>query len=283
MPDESGLFDAPTAGLANTTGERSDKTGGSIEKRLDELAEAAKEATGLAGKLRLGLNRITENARSGSVAGAGNQLVKLSESLAALAATVDGLVERVDGLRTDDAGVVAYIEELRAALFEKNVEVAKGPEPYWLAYPAWFMVERDSKGVIAVTLNGERLETTRPTAVAAAIAEVVVQKFQWKPFAELLTSVRQLLRRAGAEGNALRLDDIYEVFAMEPGRKSTRSKELSKAAFYFSVHRLSEELARNPGPALRFPPSDRSEFIFFTKDGESRRYLTVEFGGAAGS
>jgi hypothetical protein len=283
LSDESGLFNAPAEGLAKTTGDRSGIPGVSVEKRLDDFAEAAKEATQLAGKLRLGLNRLSENARSGNVGTARGQLGKLSESLAALTANVEGLAEHVEGLRTGTPGVAAFVEELRAALIEKNIEVTKGPEPYWLAYPAWFTVEQDSKGLIAVTLNGERLDSARPTAVAAAIAAVVNEKFQWKPFAELLISVRQLLRRAGAAGASLRLDDVYEVFAMEPGRKSARSKELSRAAFYFAVHRLSEELARNPGPALRFPPSDRSEFIFFTKDRESRRYLTVEFGGSAGS
>ena len=59
---DSGLFDESVGRPGTAT------DGKPIEIRLDGLADAAKQATQLAGKLRLGLNEVTENAQTGNVA-----------------------------------------------------------------------------------------------------------------------------------------------------------------------------------------------------------------------
>lgn len=266
--------------LADTSA--SNPSSGTTEQRMDDFAELAKEATQLAAKIRTSLNTIAQNARAGTVSSAPSQLSRVSEALAGLSSTVERLgdAEQSMGLRGPRETGAEYARELEAALATKGVAVAKGPDPYWLAYPAWYKVERSSKGAIEVILNGDKLDSVRPTVVADAVADVVNEKFNAKQFSELLGSVRQLLRRAGAGDPTLRLEDLYEVLALEPGKRASRRKDFSKGAFYYSVHRLAEELDRAPSSFLDFPSSDRSEVVFFTRQGESRRYLTVEFAGA---
>lgn len=270
MTEDSGLFEAPISNPLSA-----DKR--SFEQRLDGFAEVAKEATQIAGKLRLGLNKLAENARLGSIASARAQVSKLSDSMAELSSHVDRLAEQSLGFGGRGWPVSDYMRELEPELVKRGIKVTKGPEPYWLAYPSWFKIEHDAKGSLGVTLNGERLDSIRPTTVAAKIAEAVGEKFQAKQFTELLTRVRDLLRRAGASGATVSLEDVYEVLAIEPGRRMTRSKEFSKEAFYYSVHRLAEEIEGAARPALSFPPANRPDVIFFRRDGESRKYLTVEF------
>jgi len=237
----------------------------------------AKEATQIAGKLRLGLNKLAENARLGSIASAHAQVSKLSDSMAELSSQFDRLGDQSSGFGGRNWAVLDYMRELEPELVKRGVRVTKGPEPYWLAYPAWFKLEHDAKGSLGITLNGEQLDSIRPTTVAARIAEVVSEKFQAKQFTELLMRVRDLLRRAGASGATLSLEDVCEVLAIEPSRRTARSKEFSKEAFYYSIHRLAEESEGSSRPAMRFPSANRSDAIFFRKDGESRKYLTVEF------
>ena len=274
MTEHSGLFDAPSEPPSATKADTS-----SLEQRLDGFADAAKAATQLAGKLRLSLNRLAENARLGSVAVAEGQVGRLSESVAELSALLAGVTEQARELAPRTMSVSDYMGELEPELVRRGVKATKGPEPYWLAYPAWFKIERDVKGSLEIILNGERLDSIRPTAVATAIAAAVSEKFQAKQFTELLISIRDLFRRAGASGATLRLDDVFEVLATGPGRRSARGGEFSKAAFYYSVHRLAEEMDRTPRPAFSFPPANRTDAIFFTKDGDSRKYLTVDFAG----
>jgi hypothetical protein len=267
----SGLFDEPSGGSAAKEGTRS------FEQRIDEFAAAAKDATSVAVKVRTALNSLTENARAGSVSAAAAQLARLSETLAGLSNAVDQLAGQSSGLRGQHANTADFARELQAALATKGVDVMKGPQPYWLTYPAWYKIEQNSKGAIEVILNGDKVDAIRPSTVAATIAELVDEKFNAKQFVDLLRSVRDLLRRTGAPGRSLRLEDVYEVLALEPGKRAIRRKDFTKGAFYYSVHRLAEEMGRASGPELNFPPSDKSDQVFFTEDGESVRYVTVEF------
>lgn len=255
-----------------------------VERRLDGFAELAKDATQLAGRLRTNLNSLAEGARLGTVANAQVQIARAATSVAELTSLVERLAEaeQVLGLRGVDARPSAYEEELESALLKRGVKVVKGPDPYWLVHPAWFKIERTSKGVVNVVLNGEGLDSLRPSVVADKIAEAVSEKFDPKPFTELLLSVRQLLRRAGAVGSTLALEDIYDVLAMEPGKRMARRKEFSRAAFYYAVHRLAEEFETKPDAIMDFPNANRSDAIFFDSRGNSRKYLTVNFtdGGA---
>jgi hypothetical protein len=66
---------------------------------------------------------------------------------------------------------------------------------------------------------------------------------------------------------------------LDGGVRTARKKGFTKADFYYSVHRLAEDLERSPNSSMEFPGANRSEFIFFTEEGESRKYLTVEFVG----
>lgn len=273
MTEDSGLFDAPIDRPLSA-----DKR--SFEQRLDGFAEVAKEATQIAGKLRLGLNKLAENARLGSIASAHTQVSKLSDSMAELSSLVDRLAEQSLGFGGRGWAISDYMRELEPELVKRGIKVTKGPEPYWLAYPSWFKIEHDAKGSLGVTLNGERLDSIRPTTVAAKIAEVAGEKFQAKQFTELLMRVRDLLRRAGASGATLMLEDIYGVLAIEPGTRAARSRGFSRESFYYSVHRLADAVEGTAKPVMRFPRADRSDILFFTKDGESRRYLTVDFAGA---
>lgn len=273
MSEESVLFD--TSG----NGSRSPADGVPVEGRLDRFAELAKESTQLAGKLRTNLSALTESARSGGVGSAESQITRLAASVSALKTLVDRLAEdeRSLGLRGGGARVSDLAGEIQSALIKKGVNVGEGPKPYWLAYPAWFKVERTAKGVVEVVLNGERLDTVRPSVVADRVAEAVSEKFDAKQFADLLLSVRQLFRRAGASGGTLLLEDVYEVLALEPGRRAPRRKEFSKGSFYYSVHRWAEEFDHLPDAILDFPSANRSEHIFFNSRGEDRKYLTVNF------
>jgi hypothetical protein len=181
-----------------------------------------------------------------------------------------------DALRAAD-----YIDELIAELAEHGVPAMKGPEPYWLVYPAWFRLESNDKTGLQLLLNGNKLDTVRPSRVAEIVRSTVTDSFDAEQFADLLQRVRQLFRRAGAQTGSIALDDIYEMLALEPAKKATRRKDFTKADFYFSVHRLAE----SPDPTtsdhqrIHFPPANRSETLFFTRDGSSRKYLMVEFPG----
>ena len=202
--------------------------------------------------------------------------------IAELSSAVERLaeVEQSLGLRDAKATIGEFARELESELAKMGIAVTKGPDPYWLVYPAWFTVRANSKGSVEVVLNGDKLESLRPSEVAAKVAGVVNEKFQAKQFAGLLDTVRQLLRRAGADGSTLLLEDVYEVLALEAGKRSARRKDFTKADFFYSVHRLAEELDRAPTSVMEFPVANRSDHLFFTKDGEGRKYLTVKFVGA---
>ncbi|MGE2731763.1 hypothetical protein ACQI4F_20000 [Mycolicibacterium vaccae] len=254
----------------------------SVEQRIDEFSELAKAASQTAGRLRTSLNSIAENSRAGNLSAAPGQLARMREAVSALAATVDQLVtaEHAIGLRGSHESESAFLRELHRTLQAKGVAVIRGPEPYWLAYPAWFKIERNAKGSIEVVLNGDKLVSTRPSVVAEAVANAVNDKFDAKQFSKLLVTVRDLLRRAGGDSASLNLDDIYDVLAIEPGQRVNRRKDFTKAAFYYSVHRLAEQLERTTDAPLRFPPANRPDVVFFSKEGESRKYLVVEFTSA---
>jgi hypothetical protein len=273
---ESGLFAAPAVPYP------AHSRASTVEERLDSLADLAKEATQLAGRVRTNLESVTKSAVAGKVGSAQSQIQKLSEAVAELSAKAEALAgaECSLGLRGEQASIVDFERELESQLIKKGVTVTKGPDPYWLVYPAWFKVERNKKGSVEIILNGDRVDSLRPSEVAARVAEVVNEKFQPKKFADVLVAVRQLLRRAGAANSTLALDDVYEVLALDGGLSTARKKDFTKADFYYSVHRLAEELEQSSSPALGFPGANRSESMFFTKDGESRKYLTVEFAGA---
>jgi hypothetical protein len=273
VSEESVLFDT------SRNGSRSRADGQPVEGRLDGFAQRAKESTQLAGKLRTTLNSLAEGARLGGVANAESQITRLAACVDDLKARIDRLAEdeRSLGLRGGGARVSDLTDEIRSALTKKGVNVAEGPKPYWLAYPAWFKVEQTAKGVVEVVLNGDRLDTVRPSVVADRVAEAVTEKFDAKQFADLLLSVRQLFRRAGASGKAILLEDMYDVLALEPGRRVARRKEFSKGRFYYSVHRLAEEFDQLPQVIMDFPAANRSEYIFFNSRGEDRKYLTVDF------
>jgi hypothetical protein len=272
VSEESDLFDV------SGNGSRSQEDV-PIEGRLDGFAELAKEATQLAGKLRTNLNSLTESARLGGLAGVQSQITRLGTGVADLKAFVDRVADEEQslGLRGTGARVSDLADEIQSALIKKGVNVVKGPRPYWLAYPAWFKVQRATKGHVEVVLNGDRLETVRPSLVADRVAEAVSEKFDAKQFADLLLTVRQLFRRAGASGGTLLLEDVYDVLALEPGRRAARRKEFSNGSFYYSVHRLAEEFDQLPDAVMDFPAANRSEHIFFNRRGEDRKYLTVDF------
>jgi hypothetical protein len=274
----SGLFDAPAADRSP-----SERTAETVEQRLDDFAERAKEATQLAGKVRASLNVIAKNAQDGRVFAAAGQLARLSDALMGLSAAVDRLnvSERSSGLRGPQGIEAGYARELQTELLKKGIEVRRGPDPYWLAYPAWFKVERNSKGLIEVILNGDKLDSVRPAVVAGLVADAVNEKFNVKQFCELLDKVWQLLRTAGSMSSSVSLDVIYDVLALEPGRRAAGRKDFTKAAFYYSVHRLAEELDLRTDSATRFPPANRTDMMFFTKGGEARKYLVVDFKGAS--
>jgi hypothetical protein len=271
------LFDAPTNGSLSTAANKT------IEERLDEFADLAKLATQAAGRIRTGLNTLAENARSGSISTAPGQLARAQEAVSSLAGAVERLIvaEQSVGLRGPEGTEAQFARDLHAALRRKGVAFTKGPEPYWLAYPAWFKIERTSKGSIEVILNGDKINSARPSIVADAVAEAVKEKFDAKRFSGLLTTVRDLLRRAGGANASLNLDDVYDVLALEPGQRAARRKDFTKAAFYYSVHRLAEHLEQTTNAPLRFPPANRPDMVFFSREGESRKYLVVEFATAS--
>lgn len=253
-----------------------------LEQQFDALADAAREAGQAVAKLRLALNQIGENAKEGSIASARSRIERLPSLEQELSALCRGIVERSSGLLSPDMSPSDYMKELEPQLAKRGVKVSQGSDPhYWLAYPCWFRVERDKKGSLEVVLNGEPLDSVRPSAVASKIEEAVNQRFNVKQFKETLVSVRDLMRRAGANGAVMALDDVFEVLTMGQGRRSPRGGELSKAAFYYSVHRLAEASDADPSLGLSFPPANRTDAIFFTKDGESRKYITVEFTGVS--
>jgi hypothetical protein len=273
VSEDTGLFD--TSGY----GPRESGDDQPVEARLDGFAQLAKESTQLVGKLRTNLNSLAEGARLGSVANAQAQITRLAATADDLKNSIDRLAKGEEslGLRSGHARASDLADEIRSALTMRGVEVVKGPKPYLLAYPAWFKVQSNAKNVVEVVLNGDRLDTVRPSAVADRIAETVTEKFDAKQFADLLLSVRQLFRKAGASGKTVLLEDIYDVLALEPGRRVARRKEFSKGGFYYSVHRLAEEFDRQPPAIMDFPSSDRSEYIFFGSRGHDRRYRTVDF------
>lgn len=273
--EESGLFDEHDVGSAPTS------IGASLEERLDEFVELAKATTQLAGRLRTNLNTMSQSAQTGKVGHVAANIERISSGITDLSSHVQrlGEAERSLGLRGDSASTAELVRELNAELGKRNIRAMKGPDPYWLVYPAWFTVQRNTRGVLEVVLNGERLESVRPSEVASRIVEVVNEKFQAKKFANLLLAVRDLLRRAGANNPTLILDDVYGVLAMGSDA-GTRQKTMTKESFYYSIHRLAEELETDPAPAMDFPAANRSDHMFFTKHGETRKYLSVDFAAA---
>jgi hypothetical protein len=271
---EASLFDSGE--VAGRTSSR----GGSVEQRLDKFAEAAKSSTQLASKIRTALNSLSESAKHGNLSSAHSQILRVSESVTELASALAKLEQQEEsiGLRGEEASVGAYVEELTAALAKRKVEVRRGQEPYWLAYPGWFKVELNNKRGIDLVVNGDKVDALRPSIAAEIIHARVTEQFQPKQFDTQLREVRQLLRRVGAPAETVALEDIYELLAMEPQKRTARRKDFSRAAFYYSVHRLSESLdGGGPQSGMYFPPSNRSDVLFFTRDGDSRKYLTIEF------
>lgn len=251
-----------------------------MEQRLDELAKLAKEATQLAVKIRTGLNSLAENALSGRIGNAAGQLDRTSDSITELADCVEqlrALEKAASAVDTRDAGEKIAREVIKL-LEARGITVDRGPEPYWLAYPCWFTVERGPKGQPVVVLNGDKLDSVRPSVVADAVAAAVNdKKFNVKQFATMLTKVRLVLRRAGVSSNSIGLDDIFEILSEDGSGKGPQRGSLTKGEFYYSVHRLAEEMDRVAEPSLRFPPANRTDTVFFSKEGESRKYLSVEF------
>ncbi|WP_395307515.1 hypothetical protein V4U86_19120 [Mycobacterium sp. AMU20-3851] len=269
---DSELFDATAAHSAD-----SDRS--SLEQRLDELAVLAKEATQLATKVRTGLNSLAENALSGRTGTASGQLKRVSDSIRELTDRVERLsaVERkASAVDIRDAGD-KLAREVIELLDARGITVTRGPEPYWLAYPSWFTVAQGSKGQLEVVLNGDKLDSVRPSVVADAVAGAVNEKFNVKQFAAVLTKIRQVLRRAGVTTSSIGLDDIYEILSEDGSGKGPQRGGLTKGEFYYSVHRLAEEMDRASAPSLRFPPANRTDMVFFSKESESRKYLSVEF------
>lgn len=273
--ENAGLFDSPSGDLTE------DADGMPLEQRLDALADVAKEAAQSVAKLRSALNQITENAQAGSIGSARSRIERLPAIEQELSALCRRIAEHSSVLLGSALSPSDYMKELEPHLATRGVKVSKGPEPYWLAYPCWFRIEHDSTGSLQVVLNGERLDSVRPSAVASKIEEAANEKFDAKQFKQLLVSVRDLMRRAGARGSVLTLDDIFGVLTIGPGRRSPRGGEFSRAAFYYSVHRLAEASDVDSSLGVSFPAANRTDTIFFTKDGESRKYITVEFTGAS--
>ena len=264
---------------ATESGDESRARRAPVERRMDDFAELAKESAQLATKVRATLDSIADSARRGDVMSADSQLARAAASAADLTASVDRLAqaERHLELRGERANLADYVEELRSELTRRGIRVDRGPDPYWLAYPAWFKVERSVKGAMTVVLNGDRLDSLKPSVVADNIHESVSEKFDPKPFTELLISVRRLLQRAGVPGQTLGLDDIYGILTVEPAKRGTRRKDFSRAAFYYSVHRLAEHFDTKPDAPIDFPDANRSDVIFFDSRGNSRKYLTITF------
>src|SRR5688500_17673126 len=109
---ESGLFAAPyrpsPAGLRGST----------VEQRLDNLAELAKEATQLAGRVRTNLDSVAKGAAAGSVGNAEAQIRKISEAIAQLSVNAEALAEAEGslGLRGEQASLTEFERELESEL-----------------------------------------------------------------------------------------------------------------------------------------------------------------------
>jgi hypothetical protein len=247
---------------------------------MDAFAESAKACAALAGKARTTLNSISEGARSGRLSSTKGQLARAGHSLDELSAALAQLAqdEETLGIAGPNASVSMYTRELTAALAKLGVTATPGPQPYWLVYPAWFKVELNARGAIQVVLNGDRLSTVRPSEAAETIRQTVTEVFQPEKFAALLREIRDLLSRTGAPVGSIALDNVYDILSVEPGGKSARRKELSRGNFYYSVHRLAEAIGENRG-VMQFPVANRADVIFFTRQGDSRKYLTVVFDG----
>ncbi len=272
MSEESVLFDT-------VDGEAKPHTDGvPIEALLDRFADLAKESTQLATKLRTSISTLADSARLGAVSTAQSRITGASGSLADLKILLDRLAadEATLGLRGERPRISDLTDEISSELAKRGVNVAEGPRPYLLAYPAWFKIQRGTKGVVEIVVNGDRLDTVRPSAVADRIAEIVNEKFEPTKFADLLISVRELLRRAGVAGKTVALENVYDVLTIEPGRRVAR-KDFSRGSFYYSVHRLAERFDALPQAPMDFPPANRPDNIFFSRSGVDRKYLTVEF------
>jgi hypothetical protein len=248
----------------------------SLGHQLDKFAESSKSCMALATKARSALNTLTEDARLGKTSSTRNQVGRASRLVNELAIALAELADEEQTLRVSGSrsGIANYVSEVCAALASRGVEAVRGPEPYWLVYPASFKIEPSSNGGVEVVLNGRRLDTVRPTLVADEIKASVDDKFDAKKFREALEKIRLLLRRLGATTRSALLDDVYELYKANGGRRA----EFTKSDFYYAVHRLAETVEDRSDAQIYFPPSDRSEnFLFFTRHGDGRRYLTIEF------
>jgi hypothetical protein len=274
LGDDSGLFEP--AGVEPSAAE----SAGGVGRSLDAFSEAAKSATALATKLRTTLNALAENTKQGKVSSVKSQLGRASETVDELATALSTLAAEESALGTSGSRVrpAAYIDELVAALSQRGITARRGPEPYWLVYPAWFQVRRTDKDVLEVLLNGTKIDTVHPEYVADRIAACVGEKFDPKKFADGLQQTRTLLRRVGAHASSIALDDLYDVYQ---GKKASAAKEFTRADFHYSVHRLAEALEQQHAAALSFPPSNKSDILFFTQHGEGRKYLMVDFDGSS--
>ncbi|WP_431235133.1 hypothetical protein ACQ856_11810 [Mycolicibacterium psychrotolerans] len=274
---EAGLFETSEAAPPPTS------VGSSVEQRMDVLTDAARSSAHLAGNIRTMLNALGEGASRGSLSSASSQIKRAAESVSELSAALVQLRVLAETIGVDGAGasVDRYTEELVAALAKRGIAVDARQAPYCLVYPAWFKVGPNKKGFIDVIVNGDPLDTLRPSIVADIIHSTVSEPFEPTQFADLLQQVRKLLQKTGAPGQSINLDVVYDLLALQPSaKKGPRRRAFTKAEFLYSVHRLAEA----DGPAssqLYFPPANRPDNLFFTRDGDNRRYLMVEFEGSS--
>jgi len=252
-----------------------------VEARIDKLLELAKSSAQVAAKIRADLDAVVEHAKEGRIAPIGNLMGRVSQGSEQLSQSLTALAgERRCLTVGDDRAIRAYCNELVSALETRGVVVTEGTYPYWLVYPAWFKVEQDAKGEIAVYLNGDLVETIRPSRVAELIAQKVNEDFRAKDFAGLIRRIRDIMRHTGSSVDTMMLDDIFQLITLQPPRRGSRKGDLTNADFYYMVHRLAEQKDLESSIGMSFPPADRPGLQFFSNDGQPRKYLAVIFDGA---
>jgi len=249
----------------------------SVEEACDLLKQLSKSAAQTAGQLQRALGSLGESADSGRVGSIYTQTRKIHE----LALETNRIISELADYRifTEDRRAKTVEREICQALDDRGVEAVRGQPPYFLVYPGWFKVDESDRVGAIITLNGTRLDIVRPTQVADAIIAQCNDKFDATRFADVLTGAWKILRESGANRMAIPLESIYDMLALHPPVRGPGPKSYTKGDFYFSVHRLAEQ--RDPenskGRSLSFPNSNRGEFLFFSRDKSSRKYLSVEF------
>lgn len=273
MVSEEGLFDEGITAISLTPQELT------VESRIEHLLGMAKSSAQIAAKVRADLDSVADNAKEGRLAAIENLVERVSQGVQQILESLPTLdSERRSLISTDDKVIRAYRSELVSALKQRGLTPAEGPYPYWLVYPAWFKVEQNSQGAIAVVLNGDVVDTVRPSRVADLIAQRVKDDFRAKDFAGLIRRVRDIIRHAGSPVGSMMLDDVFELMILQHGRKGVRKGDLTRADFYYMVHRLAELEVGESAQGMSFPPADRPGLQFFTRDGQPRKYLAVVFG-----